>query len=287
MATLDEIFYKEFENMMKVRKGATGAIELSAVPLPPEAAGRFFIEKRDKVFLTNIDDEYYGKLNNTECLLWGRSALQRRKFDYKGEYMMKDGRYIYQDVTCPTECTAIISDLAIGVPLKYKPSDKFEYVDMVVKKDAEGNEMRKFVYIIPKKYCFRLNQTALVLSWNRLRVFYSGVALALQNGHILHMYVIPYKPSDQFKNYRILHCKTTDDYSEEIKMLRDFWVKNRIIFNPDMCGLMDFVRGRENMAYLRYDGVLDVYERYNLDRPMGDDDSAEDLLGDMLDGTKV
>ena len=61
----------------------------------------------------------------------------------------------------------------------------------------------------------------------------------------------------------------------------------RVLFNPDMCGLMDFVRGRENMAYLRYDGVLDVYERYNLDRPMGDDDSAEDLLGDMLDGTKV
>lgn len=287
MATLDEIFYKEFENMMRIRKGATGALELSAVPMPQEAANYFVIEKRDKVFVTNIEDEYYGRLNNSENLLWGRSALARRKFDYKGEYMMKNGNYIYQDIVCPTECTAIISDLSIGVPLKYKPSEKFEYVDMIVKKDTDGNEQRKYVYIVPKKYCFKLNQTALVLSWNKLRVFYSGVALALQNGHVLYMYIIPYKPSDQLKNYRILHCKTTDDYSEEIMLLKNFWLQTGVIFNPDLCVLTDYVKGRENMAYQRLDGVLDVYERYNLDKPLGDDNDVQDILGDLLDGEKV
>lgn len=275
MASLDEIFYKEFELMMRIRKGISGNINLRDIPMPSGIENEFVVEKRDKVIISGIEDEYYGKLNGQECLLWGRNSMSRRKFDHNGEYMKdKNGSYIYKDVTCPTDCVGVVSDVSIGVPLKYKTAEKFEYVDMITKTNPDGSKWDKFLYIVPRKYCYKMNQTALVLSWNKLRIYYSGIALSLQNGHIVYMYIIPYKPSDQLKNYWVLHCKTTDDYTEEIKKLRDFWVSHNVMFNPSICSLVETVRGRQNMAFQALDGVLDVYQRFDLDNSL---DKTDDI----------
>ena len=140
MATLDALFYKEFTQTMQRLKGRVGAINLQDIPLPPEANGKFFIEKRDKVIIANIQEEYYSKLNGTEVLLWGSKALQRRKFDYKGEFMRdKNENYLLQDVPCPHDCTAVISPLSIQVPTKFKSKEQSQYVDMVTKKTPEGD----------------------------------------------------------------------------------------------------------------------------------------------------
>ena len=278
MASLDEIFYKEFTQMMLKLKGLSGYQNLTDIALPPQASGRFLIEKHEKVAIANISDEFYSKLNNTEALLWNKGALNRRKFDHKGEFIKdKDGNYVLEDVVCPHECAAIISPVRLGVKNKYKAKEHFEYVDFVQKKDQSGNTMQRFVYIVPKKYLYKLNQTALVLSWNKLRVFYSGIALSLQNGHVLYMYIIPYKPSSVNHNYRVLHCKTSDDYSAEINMVKDFWISNNIMFNPEVCQLTDIVKGRDNMAYLRLDGVLDMYERFNANKPMSESEELEEV----------
>ena len=275
--TTDELFYKEFSQMMLSLKGITGYVNLQDIPMPPEASGHFLKEKHDKVAIGYINDEYYGKLSNSEALLWSNGALRRRKFDYKGEFMKdSNGNFILEDVVCHQDCLPIISDIKLGVPLKYKPQESFEYVDCIVKNTPE-KKFVKFLYIVPRKYLYKINQTALVLSWNKLRVYYSGVALSLQNGHILYLYVIPYKPNNVEHNYRVLHCKTSDDYSAEMTLLRDYWLKNNVIFNPNWCQLTEPVKGRDNMAVLRLDGVLDTYERFNTSKSLGEAEEIEDI----------
>jgi hypothetical protein len=278
MASLDEIFYKEFNQMMYQLKGNYGYMDLADIPLPPEAQGKFFVESRNKIFLGNIVEEYYSKLAGTETLYWGTSALKRRQFDYKGEFMKdKNGKYILKDVTCPNNCMAVISDLSIGVPNKFKSKEGFQYVDMITKTFDDGKKLHKFVYIIPKKYCYKMEQTALVFSWNKLRSYYSGIAISMQNGHILYVYIVPYRPTSQSHNYRIIHTKTSTDYTEELQMIKDYWIKIKFMFNPDDCQLYDYVRGRENMAIQQLDGVIDNYERFDITKSMGDVDTFEDV----------
>lgn len=277
MATLDEIFYKEFTHMMQQLKGMNGQCNLNDIELPPDKAPYFLIEKRNKVIISGITEEYYSKLNGTEALLWGSSALRRRKFDYQGKFLRdRDGHYILQDVPCPHECVAIISPISIGVPNKYKSKEEAQYVDMITKHTPNG-DIHRFVYIIPKKYCYPIKQTALVISWNKLRRFYQGIQLSLQNGSVLYMYVIPYNPNSQAHNYRVIHCKTSVDYTNEIVAIKDYWVKKNIIFNPAWCQLYDCVRGRENMAYLNLDSTEDIYERFDTSKHLGEEDTFEDV----------
>lgn len=277
MASLDEIFFKEFNAMMYQRKGMTGQVNLNDIPLPPGAEKHLFVETRDKVRIVGISEEYFAKLDGTEALLWGRKQLYRRKFDYKGEFMRgKDGKYILQEVPCPTECVAVISKESIGVPNAFKSKEQSCYVDMISRKTATGT-IHRFVYIVPKKYCYKVKQTALVLSWNKLRRFYQGIGLSLTNGSILYMYVIPYNPNSTVHNYRVLHCKTSVDYTQEITVIKNFWVGNGIMFNPADCQLLDFVKGRENMAYFNLDSTEDMYEVFDATKPLGTEDTLEDV----------
>jgi hypothetical protein len=275
MATADEIFYKEFNKMMYQLKGNVGYIDLTDIPLPQEYANMFRVETRNIVYLGNIIEEYYNKLAGTEVLLWGNSVLKRRKYDYKGEFMKdKNGNFILQDVVCPSNCIAVISRQSIGVPAKFKSKEGFQYVDMIEKTADDGRKMYRFVYIIPKKYCYKMEQTALVLSWNKLKRYYSGMGIALQTGHILYVYIVPYKPTVQNHSYRVLISKTTLDYSQELQILKDYWVKNNIMFNPDDCQLFDYVKGRENMAVEQFNGVI---ERFDMTKSMGDEEVFEDI----------
>lgn len=277
MASLDEIFFKEFNAMMYQRKGATGQVNLNDIPLPNGAEKHLFVETRDKVRIIGIQEEYFSKLHDTEALLWGRKQLYRRKFDYQGKFLVgKDGKYELQEVTCPQECVAVISKESIGVPNTFKSKEQSCYVDMITRKTPNG-EQHRFVYVIPKKYCYKIKQTALVLSWNKLRRFYQGIGLAMQNGSTLYMYVIPYNPNSTVHNYRVLHCKTSVDYTHEITVIKDFWIKTGVIFDPAQCQLLDFVKGRENMAYFTLDSTEDMYEVFDASKPLGTEDMLEDV----------
>lgn len=276
MASLDEIFVKEFNLMMNMRKGMTGQVNLNDIPLPPGSEKHLFVETRDKVRIIGIQEEYFSKLSGTEALLWGHKQLQRRKFDYKGQFIMKDGHYVLQDVTCPQECVAVISKDSIGVPNTFKSKEQSCYVDMISRKTPNG-EQHRYVYIIPKKYCYKVKQTALVLSWNKLRRFYQGIGLSMQNGSVLYMYVIPYNPNSSVHNYRILHCKTSVDYTHEITVIKNFWIQRGIIFNPADCQLMDYVKGRENMAYFNIDSTEDMYEVFDATKPLGEEETIADV----------
>lgn len=273
MATLDEIFCREFFQMMQILKGYHRGYNLTDIPLPPEAKDRFFVESHQKVILRGITEEYYNKLNDTDALLWGTDSLYRREFDYKGEFIKnKDGSYKLKEVTCPADCVAVVSPISIGVPNNFKSKEGFAYVDMITK----GNQHR-FVYLVPKKYCYKAQQTALVLSWSKTRRLYSGVLLSMQNGCYLYVSIIPYKPSKRNVAYRVLHTKTDTDYTEELNLLRQYWVNNNIIFNPDHCALSEYIRGRDNMACLSLDATEDMYDIYNNERSLAGVETLDDI----------
>lgn len=278
--TLDEIFVREFNKMMNELKAAHGYINLTDIALPESLNSEMIRSNKDIVIIGKIDDEYYSKLSGTTPYLWGRGQLMRRAYDYRGEYIIKDGKHVWKEVTCPSECVAVVSDISIGVPTSHKPNDRLEYVDMISRKTPNGVE-KKYVYIIPKKYCYKVNQTALVLSWNKLRVYYSGIRVALQSGHMLYMYIIPHKPTSSVAhNYRVIMTKPSNDYANELVSIRDYWVENNIIFNPAQCVLSDQVKGMMNPALQQLDGVLDDYVMFDANKPLDIYASMEDMEGD-------
>ena len=269
MQTLEEIFYKEFNSMLAQRRASCGVVNLYDLPMPESIANNT-IDTHDKVLISGIDDEYYSKLNNTEAILLSRPNLKRRKFDYKGEFIKKDDNFVFEEVDVPKSCVAVVSKEKIGVPLKYKPSDSFIYVDVINKVNEDGEHDVRYIYILPKKFCYKLNQVALVLSLNKLRVYYNGIQLALQNGNIVYIYTIPYKPSKAERTYRCLGTKTDLDFTQELNDIKNFWLENKILFDYSMCELSEGVHGRSNVAYEEFPQILDSYSRYNPDKSLAD-----------------
>lgn len=280
MFTADEVFFKEFKNMMKYRESITNNklysqglyddnTKLRGITLPTEFS-KYTIETYDKVYIMDIEDEHMSNLNETEALWWTKGQLTRRKFDYKGEFIKDDnGNYVTEDVDLPNDCVAIISDVNVHLPNKYQaPSgDTFIYVDMLERK-FDGETQRKYIYILPRKYCHKMYQTALLMSVRRPSKFYSCFEIALTTGLTVFLSAVPFKPNKPPVG-RVLRTKTSDDFMEEMLALRKYWVDNNIMFDPNKCMLSETVKGRDNMAFLELSGNIefdDHYEEATLER---------------------
>lgn len=270
---LDTMWCREFTQMLSQLKANNPVFNLQEVQVPAEAQGK--IEHLNMCYIRGITTEYYDKLNDTEVRLFGRNKLFRRKFDYRGEFIKKDGNYELEPVTVPHDCVAVISDKKIGVPNAFKNDEGFDYVDMVAKKDDDGTLLYGgYLYIIPKIYCYKLNLTALVLSIDKLRTYYEGVRLATITGYDIFIYIIPYRPvSSAVHRYRVLSTKTSIDYTDEIEAIKSMWYNMQFIFPPELCTTESGYKGRENMAYEVQPMVLDEYIRYDEENSMGTDDT--------------
>lgn len=281
--TLEELFCREFNQMMLQRKANTGLFNLSALDLPEGVFGE--ICTRDKVIIKNIEEEYYSLLNNSGALLWSHGKLSKRKFDYRGEFIKKDGKYVVEPVTLPHESVAVISDVKIGVPTKFKSKESFDYVDVLHRKNKDGSVDVRYVYIVPREYCYKLNQTALVLSLNKLRVYYYGSSVCLQNGYVLYMYIIPYKAtSTRNTNYRVLDTGTDlDEYQTKIDSLIQYWYSRGYLFNYEACQLYEGVKGRTNIAYETLPVIKDSYQRYDEEKSMASVDDTQNLWEENME----
>ncbi len=265
--------------MMHQLHANTPQLGIMEVPIPSVWSSNQQVSTFDRVIIFNIQDEYYKKLNETEHMVCKKGVLTRRKFDYKGEFMTdKEGKYITEEVTLPRSCIAIISDIKLGVPNQYKTTEEFLYVDFISKENEDGSKTIKYIYIVPKKYCYKINQTALVLSWTRLRSYYKGLRVALTNGSYIFVHVIPYKPTDNtVKNYRVLCTKSEEDYERELGVLSQAWLANGIMFNPMDCQLYEGVKGRNNMAFEELNSTLDMHYAYNTESTMDNNPSEEEV----------
>lgn len=280
--------------MMQQRKAYRGVIALTDIPIPEN---NWSIDTHDKVYIRNINEEYFNKLNDTEAILWSKPKLIRRKFDHNMEFIMRKDdptKFEFEDVVLPHGSVAIVSDEKIDVPystttrtgrkVKYKPSDGFTYVDVINKVAPNGTRIIKYIYIIPKCYCYKENQAALVISFNKLRSYYSGAQVSLTNGQYLYLHAIPYKPtSNTPKNYRVLKTQTSSqEFDEDVSALINYWVSNNIMFNPADCEMCEGYKGKENMAYELLPPVLDEFIRYDSMHSMSDVKESEEDLG-LLD----
>lgn len=277
--TNEELFFKEFNAMVLALRAYNGPVNIYDMPLPDIP---FHRELHEIAYIQGIETEHYNKLNESEAIIWKEGKLKRRKFDYRGEYMTdSDGNVITEEVTLPQDCIAVVSEIRIGVPYKFKTEESFAYVDMVKRDDKIY-----YVYIVPKKYCYKINQTALILNTNKMRVYYQGIGLTLKNGSIVYLYVIPYKPTQKERGYRVLCSHTNIDYSKEFVAIRDYWLQNNYMFNPALCNLYEGTKGRNNAALIEFPTVLDEYERFNIDKPMSNDTLDEFELEDNFQDTE-
>lgn len=263
MQYLDDIFFNEFTQMMRQLKSINGNVSLSDIPLSDDLAKKCVVLNKQLVRIKGITDEVYSGLNDTTAILWVKPNLARRKYDSAGKFIQKDGKYVFEEVDVPHECVAIISDKQLGVKTKYKPVEKFVYVDFLTK-DGDDNK-RKYIYIVPRKYCFKVTQTALIVSHNKMtRAFYSGVSVSCQNGNILFLYVIPFMPSSTQKAFRVLATGTDPNSLFNLAgEIFKYWVNVGYAFNPMECEMLDCTKGRSNMAFESFAGRIDLYSEYS------------------------
>lgn len=265
MKNFDEMFYKEFQAMLLKRKAMSSMFSLGQLEVPTsEHIGT--VCNVTKGIVKGVTDEYYGKLNNSEVVILPRMNLTRKKVGSNGRPIIKENRVVTEEVDVPHSCVAIVSTQRLGVPFKYQSKEKFIYVDVI--KDKKG--VLNYIYIIPRKYCYKLNQVALVLSLNKMRAYYGGMSLALQNGVTVYLYTIPYKPksngvSNQNRTYRILSTKTDVNFDKELNEILNLWGRNRYIFDFNMCTLSESVKGRGNVAFENFAPTIEVFQRYNPD----------------------
>lgn len=279
MSELDEIFAKEFKAMCSQREAMSGAINLNAIAVPPQLVTPVEkgVAKMSKVRLKGIKEQYFSELNGTDVFLWVRPNLKRRTFDSEGKFI-KDphtGKFITKDVTLPQNCCAVLTPKAIKVPLKFKSNEQFEYVDYVT-----TGETKYRIYIVPKGYCYKMTELCLVLSFNRMRSVYSAMEVKLMSGHTVYVSVIPYNPRKAYEsNYRVVAIKPTRDFSQEWALLRDFWVKNGILFPRELCELSEPVKDIMNVAYRELSATLEDYQIYDYTKSLADtgNDSFEEM----------
>ena len=168
----------------------------------------------------------------------------------------------------------MLSTKCIKVPLKYKAKENFDYVDFVT---VGGTNY--YIYIVPKCYCYKLNELCLAVSMNRMRYTYSAIELKLLSGHTIYLSVIPYKPSRASEaSYRVLSIKTSRDFTKEWASLMVFWQKSGILYPRELCQLSEPVREVMNVAYRELNSTLDEYQVYDYTKSLSDtgNDSFDD-----------
>lgn len=270
MSELDEIFAKEFKATCQQREALTGAINLNAISVP---AGLSLpvdnaVRKMSKVRIKGVSEEYFNQLNDTDVHLWVRPRLMRRTFDCDGRFILdtKTNKYVTKDVTLPQSCCAVVTEKVIGVPFKFKSNEGFEYVDYV-----SAGEKKYMIYIVPKKYCFKVSELCLVLSFNRFKSVYSAMELKLMSGHTVYLSVIPYNPRKAYEsNYRVLAVKTTRDFSQEWNALQNYWTSIGVLYPRDICELSEPVKGLTNVAYRELNPTLEDYQIYDYTKSLAD-----------------
>lgn len=288
--TYDSIFNREFKEMMNSRKAHVTGFALNTIPLPdfktlPQSSKFSFYtgsKSRKVALIKGVTEPFFDRLTNTEVELVGRTKLYKRQVLSDGSFR-KDANdsYVADEVTVPQSSVAVLSPISIGlkrvvknergVELEHRPSEGFRYVDYV-----ETKEGRKYIYIIPRQYVYRLTLVALMITHNRHRNFYHGTRIALQNGHYVYLYTAPYTYRENMGAH-ILGIKASTDFDKEVKLLLDFWQQKKIMFPIQDTLLSEQVGGVTNLGFQEMEGTLTVEDFKRYDKSLAEE--VRDELG--------
>jgi hypothetical protein len=281
MQNNDNLFAKEFRDMMNGRRSMTQSFNLVDLPLPELETMINGVPKGQMALLKGIKEPFFDRLSNEEVQLVGRTTLQKRQVLSDGSFRTnKEGKYEYTQVPVSHGCVAILSRTSIGLKRtvdgrSHKVSEGFRYVDYV-----ETNTGRKYIYIIPKSFVYRLNMCALVLTPNKRRLYFKGCKLALQNGVYVYLYVVPYRYRENM-DVRVLGVKSQFDFDKEVWQIINYWMGLGVIFNLTMTALDGQVNGISNLGIMDLDGtvVSEEYRRYEVSMADESEDAFQTSLG--------
>ena len=232
--SLEDLFMKEFRNEVS----NVGYKDIYKVPLPP-ICDSWEVSGTELYAIKGIEKEKYNHLNKTIVRRLPKDTVaKRRVVDKVSRTFQKDdnGSYIYEDYPTPSGSLVLLS--TINIELSYKEykrptKDGFGYIDFVQVKGAVF-----YMYVIPKKYLYRVNQTALALSVKNMKN-YSGMGYMTWDMGMIFLHVIPYKPNSKYEGTRILKTGYWTDYSRDINTLLEFWQQLGVIPNLALCVLSD------------------------------------------------
>jgi hypothetical protein len=235
-------------------------MELPIPEIPGMISGNI---KTAIAIVKGVKEPYFSSLNGQEVLIAGKTSLTKRRVDSSGQFIKDNaGNIVKTQVPVPRDCVAIVSRENIKLRNRkedgtiHDVSKGFKYVDFFQTKTA----IRHYVYIVPKKYVFRVNACSLILTFNTHRVFYKGYRLALQNGNYAYLYVIPLKRRSEYASYRTLGIKVTPNFDREVNIIVGFWQQIGIIFNLMVTSLSEPVKGTTNLGYTELTGTLSIDE---------------------------
>lgn len=247
-----------------------------------DSSGEYMVYNNDRLKCANPYVEYYKqKDEETED---NYDNIINKSTEKSVNYAKKP-IYYYVPVNVPSESKVIVSDHAIGWKNTQKHASGLGYIDRLDNPNNYDNDFNKikdlpnkYLYYVPKRNLYYLNQTALALSPRMLPNCYYGVRLTFVNGQNFYLQVVDFKPTANLKNrnYVYLCTKTTTDYTEELTVLHDYWQQQNFLFDPVYCELNEpIIVGSEgkqiimnNLAWATLSGNKDTYEKYDVEKSL-------------------
>ena len=262
MAIYENVFAKEFSNMMNDRKSVNTGFSIKDIPCPNLGliTADDYVAGGKLAFVKGIDEPFFSDLNNTNVeVVKGRSFKKRLSyFDENGKTQFrkeKDGQGMTTEITVEKGFVAVYSSINIHLPNKvevngekknYNPTKGYRFVDFM-----DTDKGRKYLYLIPMQYVYPMELCGLVISLNKHRAYYKGCKVALTNGHYVYVYSIPYKYREN-TGYYLIGAKPSPDFDKEMNQLLDYWMKNNILFDLNMTALDSNYKGNVNL------GIVDI-----------------------------
>lgn len=251
MATIDQLFKREFKEMVRYRNMYAQKIKLQDIPLLDK---EIKYDMKKLVYIKNIEVDYYNKLNNTYGFIVNKREMGKRQVLSDGSFRKdKNGNYIYDIIKVPQESIIVASTVNIKLKTGVK-EEGFCYIDFI-----ERSGMRYYFYILPRKNVFKTNVLALVVSNTRRKIFYKGYKLVCQDGVERYLYLIPFK-NINYTDTKVVRVffgsRALDDAIGYMGMYIRFLEHTNIIFNIDN----SFLDDGENLTIKEYDGIIDLYD---------------------------
>ena len=299
----DDVFAAEFSVMMTYRKNNGGAtnpaysipnIQVPKLPTLIKTKERSLYAK-----VLNISELYYDKLNEQLVEVIKDRIIKYRKPLNDGSYQKdEDGKVKLFDYHVDADSFVVKTTVNIrksnyvrnsngefeldrsGKKIRYTESKGFGYIDY---EDVDG--VRYFLYSVPKKYLYKANMTALVLSSHAHPSSYYGYKLAFVNGLYYYLCVIKYRREQNDNTSRVLGIADKVDFKPEISELLTMWqglgkYKGKVkpyMFNTHITEI-PYASGNlsKNVGCMFFRGKLamETYESREIE-PFGDDGEEE------------
>lgn len=258
MATHENVFVREFNDMMNQRKSQNTDFSIVNIPYP----NLNLIRKEDFIaggkwgYVKGIAEPYFSELNGTEV-----EIIKGRTFQKKMSMYNEDGKIVYRkdregkivttEIQAEKNFVAVYSPVNIhlpnrvevkGIKKEYKSTFGYKYIDFV--NTPKG---RRYLYLIPMECVYPVELCGLVIALNKHRAYYKGCRVALTNGHYVYIYSIPYKYREN-SGYVLIGAKSNPNFDKEMNQLLKYWMHRGILFDLNLTALDNQVKGKINVG---------------------------------------